>query len=90
MHLDMLKRPIAVGDTILTKGYGQCAIREQFTVVKLYKEHVGVELSEHALAWRNRNTKVPNARILKRFPFECIVVNEQLAHNRATWPENYL
>lgn len=90
MHLDMLKRPIAVGDTILTKGYGQCAIREQFTVVKLYKEHVGVELSDKALAWRIRNTKVPNTRILKRLPCECIVINEQLAYNQATWPENYL
>lgn len=90
MHLDMLKRPIAVGDAILTKGYGQCAIREQFTVVKLYKEHVGVELSDKALAWRIRNTKVPNPRILKRLPYECIVVNEQLAYNQATWPENYL
>ena len=90
MHLDMLKRPIAVGDTILTKGYGQCAIREQFTVVKLYKKHVGVELSERDLAWRTRYTKVPNAKILRRFPCECVVVNEQLAHNRATWPENYL
>lgn len=90
MRLDMLKRPIAVGDTILTKGYGQCAIREQFTVVKPYKEHVGVELSDKALAWRNRNTKVPNAKILRRFPFECIVINEQLAYNTATWPENYL
>lgn len=90
MHLDMLKRPIAVGDTILTKGYGQCAIREQFTVVKLYKEHVGVELSDKALAWRTRNTKSSNAKILKRFPYECVVINEQLAHNRATWPENYL
>ena len=90
MHLDMLKRPIAVGDTILTKGYGQCAIREQFTVVKLYKEHVGVVLSDKALAWRIRNTKVPNARILRRFPYECIVVNEQLAYNKSTWPEQYL
>ena len=90
MHLDMLKRPIAVGDTILTKGYGQCAIREQFTVVKLYKEHVGVELSDKALAWRTRNTKMANAKILKRLPSECLVINEQLAHNTATWPENYL
>lgn len=90
IHLDMLKRPIAVGDTILTKGYGQCAIREQFTVVKLYKEHVGVVLSDKALAWRIRNTKVPNARILRRFPYECIVVNEQLAYNKSTWPEQYL
>ena len=90
MHLDMLKRPIAIGDTILTKGYGQCAINEQFTVVKLYKEHVGVELSGRDLVWRTRNTKNSNAKILKRFPFECIVVNEQLAHNQATWPENYL
>lgn len=90
MHLDMLKRPIAVGDTILTKGYGRCAINEQFTVVKLYKEYVGVELSGRALAWRTRNTKSPNAKVLKRFPFECLVINEQLAHNCATWPENYL
>ena len=90
MHLDMLKRPIAVGDTILTKGYGQCAIREQFVVVKLYKEHIGVELSERDLARRNRNTKVPNAKILKRYPFECIVINEQLAYNAATWLENCL
>ena len=90
MLLDLLKRPIKVGDTILTKGYGQCAIREQFTVVKLYKDHVGVELSERALVWRSRNTKIPNVRILKRLPYECIVVNEQLAHNQATWPENYL
>lgn len=90
MLLDLLKRPIKVGDTILTKGYGQCAIREQFTVVKLYKEHVGVELSDKALAWRTRYTKVSNAKILRRLPYECIVVNEQLAYNQATWPEQYL
>ena len=90
MHLNMLKRPIAVGDTVLTKGYGQCAIREQLVVVKLYKEHIGVELSERALAWRTRNTKMANAKILKRYPFECIVINEQLAYNTATWPENCL
>ena len=90
MHLDMLKRPIAAGDTILTKGYGQCAIREQFTVVKLYKEYIGVELSQRHAEWRAKYTKVPNSRILKRFPFECLVINEQLAHNHATWPENYL
>ena len=46
----MLKRPITIGDTIITKSDGQCAIREQFTVVKLYKEHVGVGLSGRHLA----------------------------------------
>ena len=90
MHLDMLKRPIAVGDTILTKGYGQCAIREQFTVVKLYKDQVGVELPQRYADYRQQYTKVSNAKILKRYPSECIVINEQLAHNAATWPENYL
>ena len=90
MPLDMLKRLIAIGDTILTKSYGQCAIREQFTVVKPYKEHVGVGLSGRHLAWCNHNTKAPNARILKSFPSKCIVINERLAHNQATWSEKCL
>ena len=90
MPLDMLKRPIAIGDTVLTKSYVQCAIREQFTIVKLYKEYVGVGLSGRHLTWCNHNTKVPNARTLKRFPSKYIVINEQLAHNQATWSEKCL
>ena len=90
MHLDRLKRPIAIGDIVLTKSYGGCSIDTQFTVVKLYKEHVGVELPQHAIDYRTKYTKVSNAKILKRYPSECVVINEQLAHNTATWPENYL
>ena len=90
MLLDRLKRPIAVGDTVLTKPYGGCNMNTQFVVVKLYKDHVGVELPLPHAEWRAKYTKVPNAKILKRFPSECVVINEQLAHNQATWPENYL
>ena len=90
MLLDRLKRPIAIGDTVLTKPYGGCSMNTQFTVVKLYKEQIGVELPQQHAEWRTKYTKVSNAKILKRYPSECIVINEQLAHNHATWPENYL
>lgn len=90
MHLDRLKRPIAIGDTILTKPYGGCSMNTQFTVVKLYKDQVGVELPQRYADYRQQYTKVSNAKILKRYPSECIVINEQLAYNTATWPENYL
>ena len=90
MLLDRLKRPIAIGDIVLTKPYGGCSMNTQFVVVKLYKDRVGVELPLRHAEWRTRYTKVPNAKILKRLPSECIVINEQLAHNQATWPENYL
>ena len=90
MHLDRLKRPIAIGDTILTKPYGGCSMDTQFTVVKLYKNHIGVELPQRQADYRASYTRVSNAKILKRYPSECIVINEQLAYNQATWPENYL
>ena len=90
MLLDRLKRPISIGDIILTKPYGGCSMNTQFTVVKLYKDQVGVELPQRYADYRQQYTKVSNAKILKRYPSECIVINEQLAHNTATWPENYL
>ena len=90
MLLDRLKRPISIGDIILTKPYGGCSMNTQFTVVKLYKDQVGVELPQRHADYRQQYTKVSNAKILKRYPSECIVINEQLAHNTATWPENYL
>ena len=90
MHLDRLKRPIAIGDTVLTKPYGGCNMNTQFTVVKLYKEYIGVELPTRHADYRSKFTKASNAKILKRYPYECVVINEQLAHNQATWPENYL
>ena len=90
MHLDRLKRPISIGDTILTKPYGGCSMNTQFTVVKLYKDQVGVELPQRHADYRQQYTKVANAKILKRYPSECLVINEQLAYNTAIWPENYL
>ena len=90
MHLDRLKRPIAIGDTVLTKPYGGCSMNTQFTVVKLYKDQVGVELPQRHIDYRTKYTKVSNVKILKRYPSECVVINEQLAYNTATWPENYL
>ena len=90
MHLDRLKRPIAIGDTILTKPYGGCSMDTQFTVVKLYKEHIDVELPQQHAEYRQQYTKGANAKILTRYPSECVVINEQLAYNTATWPENYL
>ena len=87
MLLDRLKRPIAIGDTVLTKSYGGCSMNTQFVVVKLYKDTIGVELPQRHVDYRTKYTKVSNAKIISRYPSECVVINEQLAYNVATWPE---
>ena len=87
MLLDRLKRPIAIGDTVLTKSYGGCSMNTQFVVVKLYKDTIGVELPQRHVDYRTKYTKVSNAKIIRRDPYDCVVINEQLAYNVATWPE---
>ena len=90
MPLDKLKRPISVGDTVLTQGYGTTNMRAICPVLKVLKDHVIVELPQRDTQRRSYNYKGPHPELMKRSAYECIVINEQLTHNRATWPENYL
>lgn len=90
MLLDLLKRPIKVGDTVITKGYFDCTMKSICPVIDVKKDHIIIKLSKSDADSRARtpNTKLPE--LMKCYSYECVVINEQLAHNHATWPENYL
>ena len=92
MLVDRLGRPIQVGDTVVTKPYGSSGFYLTTKVLKINRSRVVVE-SNHKV-WKKLHR--PNGSwdwlILKkdaltRYPREMIVVTEQLAHNKCTYPE---
>ena len=92
MFVDRLGRPINVGDTVVTKPYGNPGFYLTTKVLKLNRTRVTVE-SKHTV-WRKHYTtdttydwKRTVHTQLYRYPSEMFVVNEQLAYNKATYPE---
>ena len=92
MLVDRLGRPIQVGDTVVTKSYGSPGFYLTTKVLKVNRSRVVVE-SSHRI-WRklhkpdgswewNHITQTQ----LTRYPWEMIVVTEQLAYNKTTYPE---
>lgn len=90
MLLDLLKRPIAAGDTVITKGYGACAMNSVCPVVAVKKDHIIIKLPQRDADARAYNSRTKHPELMKRCGSECIIINEQLAHNKSTWPEHYL
>ena len=86
--LDMLQRPINVGDQVLVKGYNSTdyiLVTVQSTAkVNIYVTVSAYDFTRDSAGHWTRNKK---QRRLARHPSQVIVVNEQLAHNRAHWPE---
>ena len=81
--VDKLNRKIAVGDDVYTKGYYSCDLNLLTQVEKINPTKIVMTATS-----RNYRTKV--IKNITRYPSECIVVTEQLAYNRQTWPENYI
>ena len=96
MITDILGRSAKIGDTILTKGYCT-AILDYMTVIgKITKTgikcKVGISSSKYDPA-SNKGIKViskENYKTMLRKPDSFIIINEQLAHNKAVWPELYI
>lgn len=87
----MLNRPLAKGDVVLVKGYYSTNY-VQAIVDKVAKVNIYVKLGfmewdydpatgQHTKHFNREGNRMP------RRPDEVIVVNEQIAHNKATWPE---
>ena len=92
MLVDRLGRPIQVGDTVVTKPYGSSGFYLTTKVLKVNRTRIVVE-SNHKI-WKKLHR--PNGSwdwiifkkdTLARYPREMIVVTEQLAHNKSTYPE---
>ena len=96
MIVDILGRPAKIGDTILTKGYSTTALDCITVIDKITKTgikcKVGISSSKYDPA-SNKWIKVismKNYKIMLRKPDSFIIINEQLAHNKAVWPELYI
>ena len=81
--VDKLNRKIAVGDDVYTKGYYSCDLNLLTQVKKINPTKI-------VMTATSRNYRAKAIKNITRYPSECIVVTEQLAYNRQTWPENYI
>ncbi len=85
MVLDILKRPAKVGDTISVKGYYSALLDTVTTAMKVNKDTISIEVK----AWDYNSQKYFH-KLMKRSSDSFIIINEQLAHNKATYPEYYI
>jgi hypothetical protein len=92
MLVDRLGRPIQVGDTVVTKPYGSSGFYLTTKVLKVNRTRIVVE-SNHKV-WKKHYKTDSNYEwrhlkqtTLSRYPREMIIVTEQLAHNKSTYPE---
>jgi hypothetical protein len=92
MLVDRLGRPIQVGDTVVTKPYGSSGFYLTTKVLKVNRTRIVVE-SNHKVWKKHYKTdtsydwKHTAQTQLTRYPREIIVVTEQLAYNKSTYPE---
>lgn len=92
MVKDILGRPVKKGDIVLTAGYSSTAFTEVTEVIKVNAKTVTVKLKDSYAIWANehRNTNLPTQKELKRTSNKFVVITEQDAHNRSTYPEFYI
>ena len=93
MITDILGRPAKIGDTIITKGYGTATLNHITVIDKITKSgikcKVGISYSKYDTTL-NKWIIVENYKTMLRIPDSFIIINEQLAHNKAVWPELYI
>jgi len=91
MMLDILKRPIKVGDSVVVSGYNSIRFDTVATIIKVNRLTCTVELSAHR--WRRENGQWISYReltLMRRRPTQILVIDAQLADNRSTYPETQL
>lgn len=92
MVKDILGRPVKKGDLVLTIGYSSTVFTEVTEVIKVNAKTVTVRLKDRYAIWANehRNTNLPTQKELKRTSNKFVVITEQYAYNRSTYPEFYI
>lgn len=80
-QLDLLGRPIKVGDRVLTKGYGSASMNNFATVVSVNRKSVSINVEAyswtkdaHTGAWSRR----VSTRLMKRVGYHSVLVVNEL------------
>ena len=79
-----------VGDTVLTKGFMNPGHTTLATIIKVNRTTVTVNV--HKVYWTydavtKTHLKHSETSPIRRIGKDCIIINEQLAHNREHYPE---
>lgn len=82
---DILNRPVQVGDTVLTKDYYSTILNKITTVKKITKYGILIDLD----VW-DYSSQSYKPKAMKRDRNSFVVINEQLAYNKETFPEFYI
>lgn len=96
MITDILGRPAKIGDTIITKGYCTATLDHITVIDKITKSgikcNVGISSSKYDTTLKKwiKVISKKNYKTMLRKPDSFIIINEQLAHNKAVWPELYI
>ena len=96
MITDILGRPAKIGDTVLTKGYCTTALDCITVIDKITKSGIKCKVDvssskfDKVLKKWIKVISMKNYKTMLRRPDAFIIINEQLAHNKAVWPELYI
>lgn len=87
--IDVLGHPIRKGDTVLTGYYCSPGMDITAKVDKVTKKAVYVNLKIGTYDYSTRKTEY-KTRSIRRQPYQVVVVDKQLAHNKKNFPENLI
>lgn len=79
-QLDLLGRPIKVGDRVLTKGYGSAAMNNFATVVSVNRKSISINVEYHnwyrdySGKWQSRTS----TKLMKRVGYHSVLVVNEL------------
>lgn len=94
LQYDALGRQFQLGDTILVKGYSSTTMNTTTTVDSITKTRIRCSINARWRAWDSLTgkyvTRTEQGKPMYRRPEECVIINEQLAYNHATYPEAYV
>ena len=96
MITDILGRPAKIGDTIITKGYNTTHLDCVTHIDKITKSGIKCKIDISYSKYDSTSNKwikvisKKNYKTTLRKPDSFIIINEQLAHNKAVWPELYI
>ena len=89
MLTDIFKRPVKVGDTVLTTGYYSAVLNEIAEVKKITKDHIHVDIAISSYNYQTGHRDISHKR-MKRDRYQFVIINEQLQFNHDNFPEYYI
>lgn len=87
---DALGRIIKEGDTVLTGSYKSPVFDHITKVLKVNKTSITVGFPDYTYDSTTKKFTETGQRLIKRQPYQMVVIDEQYAYNKKHYPENFI